>query len=455
MTEIKRVLACLVAVVLATTAAAPSATASAPVFAPASYSGTLPDGATWVARVPSGWNGTVVLFSHGFRPGPDNPAVDAPDQATADALLTRGFALAGSSYAHTGWALDTAVRDQLDTLAALRQRIGPVREVIAFGQSMGGLVSALLVERAGRNIDGALTTCGLVGGALNLNNYQLDGTYAMAKLLLPGQPIQLTKFTTLAQANATVTALSDALRAAQTTPAGRARIALAAALMNAPTWFTGATPPSTRDWAGQQEAQYNWLQGTLPFAIPARITINAVANGDSSWNVGVNYSELLHRSAQSAQVAGLYRQAGLDLKADLTTLSKNATITPDLPAVRWLARTSTPTGRLSKPELTLHTIADNLAPVEYQEQYRGQVGRAGAGPLLRQAYVSRIGHCAFTPAEHVAALLAVQNRIRMGTWRSAAPEALQASADSLGLGGAAFIRYQPPPFVNDRADRRH
>lgn len=447
MAIVKRVLTCLVAVVLTTAAAAPHAQGSAA----ASYAGTLPNGATWVARVPSDWNGTVVLFSHGFRPGPDNPAVDAPDRATADALLARGFALAGSSYAHTGWALDTAVQDQLDTLAALRQHVGPEREVIAFGQSMGGLVSALLAERGGRDIDGALTTCGLVGGALNLNNYQLDGTYAMAQLLLPGQPIQLTKFTTPAEANATVTALTNALRAAQTTPSGRARIALAAALMNAPTWFTGPTPPSPRDWAGQQEAQYNWLLATLPFVVPARITINAVAGGDSSWNVGVHYAGLLRRSAQSGQVAGLYRQAGLDLTADLATLSRNATITPDLPAVRWLARTSVPTGRLAKPELTLHTIVDNLAPVEFHQQYGGKVRRAGAEPLLRQAYVSRVGHCAFTPAEHVAALLAVQNRIRTGTWRHAAPEALQSTAESLGLGGAAFVRYQPPPFVNDRA----
>ncbi|MBP2326625.1 pimeloyl-ACP methyl ester carboxylesterase [Kibdelosporangium banguiense] len=444
----KRALTCFVAAVLgATVLVTPSASAQT---APTGYSGTLPDGATWVARVPSGWNGTVVLFSHGFRPGPENPAADSPDPATADALLAKGFALAGSSYARPGWALDTAVQDQLDTLAALRRHVGPAREVIALGQSMGGLVSALLAERSGRNIDGALTTCGLVGGALNLNNYQLDGTYAMAQLLLPGQPIQLTRFTTPAEANATVSALTNALRTAQATPAGRARIALAGAMMNAPTWFTGPTPPSARDWAVQQEAQYNWLVGTLPFVIPARITINAVAGGDSSWNVGVNYAKLLHESAQSSQVAGLYRQAGLDLRADLATLSRNATIAPEPAAVRWLARTSVPTGRLSIPELTLHTLADSLAPVEYHQEYGGKVRRAGAEPLLRQTYVSRIGHCAFTPAEHVAALLAVQNRIRTGTWRSATPEALQATAESLNLGGAAFVRYQPPPFVNDR-----
>ena len=41
---------------------------------------------------------------------------------------------------------------------------------------MGGLVSALETQRPRGQIDGTLTTCGLVAGALNLNNYQLDGS---------------------------------------------------------------------------------------------------------------------------------------------------------------------------------------------------------------------------------------------------------------------------------------
>ena len=48
------------------------------------------------------------------------------------------------------------------------------------------------MARAGR-IDGALTTCGIVAGAIQLNNYQLDGEYVMAKLLAT-TPIQLVNF---------------------------------------------------------------------------------------------------------------------------------------------------------------------------------------------------------------------------------------------------------------------
>ena len=71
--------------------------------------------------MPSSWNGILVLYSHGF--GPPLPA-NAPDAATRDALLARGYALAGSSYDPAGswWALNTAVSDQFATIGAVRRQ---------------------------------------------------------------------------------------------------------------------------------------------------------------------------------------------------------------------------------------------------------------------------------------------------------------------------------------------
>jgi len=449
--HLKKTLTGLAALLCLATTVTGTADAAAPVVA--RHTGTLADGATWIADVPANWNGSLVLFSHGFRPGPDNPAADAPDPATADALLHRGFALAGSSYAHAGWALDTAVADQLDTLAAVGHRVGRPREVLAYGQSMGGLVSALLAERGRTAIDGALTTCGLVGGALNLNNYQLDGTYAVASLLLPGEDVQLTGFTTAAQAQATADRLAAALRQAQTTAAGRARIALAATLFDMPDWAGDQPRPAPTDYAAREQGQYEIMLNVLQFVLPARVSINAVAGGDSSWNAGVDYARLLRRSADRDLVQALYREAGAPLGGDLTRLTAGARIRPSAAAIDWLGRTSVPTGRLAMPELTLHTVSDELAPVQYESEYSDKVAHAGKAALLRQAYVARAGHCRFTPAESVAALLTLQDRVRSGHWGGTTEAAaLQAKAATLGLGDAAFERYRPGPFVNDRAD---
>ena len=57
----------------------------------------------------------LLLYSHGFGP---LVAADAPDPTTPQALLDRGYALAGSSYDPNGswWALQSAVPDQFQTI---------------------------------------------------------------------------------------------------------------------------------------------------------------------------------------------------------------------------------------------------------------------------------------------------------------------------------------------------
>ncbi len=146
--------------------------------------GTTSDGGTWIADVPANWNGTLLLYSHGY--GTLSPQ-DAPDPNTQAALLADGYALAGSGYDPNGslWALGSAVRDQFQTLQAVKKTVLPSRptQVLAFGTSMGGLISALEDQQSNGRLDGALTTCGLVAGGIQLNNYQLDGEYALNKLL--------------------------------------------------------------------------------------------------------------------------------------------------------------------------------------------------------------------------------------------------------------------------------
>jgi hypothetical protein len=82
--------------------------------------------------------------------------------------------------------------------------------------------------------------------------------------------------------------------------------------------------------------------------------------------------------------------------------------------------------------------------VQQEDAYRDAVRRAGQSGSLRQAYVARPGHCAFTPAELVAAVYALEHRVRTGQWdgRTTA-EALQRAALGLNLGAAAYIRFEP------------
>ncbi|MGW5658381.1 alpha/beta hydrolase [Streptomyces humi] len=415
------------------------------------YSGTLSDGATWIADKPAQWNGTLLLFSHGFGP---TTAADAPSTAARQALLDAGYALVGSSYDPNGsmWALDSAERDQFAALTAFRRQVGTPTRTISVGQSMGGLVNARLARDGAGRIDGSLGLCGLVAGGVDLDNYQLDAEYTLATFFDPADAEKLVNLDSQADASALAGRLTKAVESAQQTSTGRARIALAAAYLNLTDWAPGQQPPAPGDFAGQEEQQYAWLaQGLLGFIVPARWSVEQSAGGNTSWNKGVDYAGLLHKSSHAKQVRALYRDAGLDLRTDLNRLTRGADIAADPAAVAHLKRTSTAGQSLAVPLLDIHTTADQLVPVEQESAFAGRVRRAGDSALLRQAYVARQSHCNFTTAEVVAGLHAVEHRLDTGQWDDAATTAeLQHSAEELGLGGAAFTDYRPARLTGTR-----
>lgn len=415
------------------------------------YSGTLSDGATWIADEPARWNGTLLLFSHGFGP---TTAADAPSAAARQALLDAGYALAGSSYDPNGsmWALDSAERDQFAALTAFRRQVGAPTRVISVGQSMGGLVNARIARDGAGRVDGSLGLCGLVAGGVDLDNYQLDAEYTLATFFDPADADKLVNLDSQADAGALADRLTQAVETAQRTPTGRARIALAAAFLNLTDWAPGQQPPAPDDFTGQEQQQYAWLaQGLLGFIVPARWSVEQSAGGNTSWNKGVDYAGLLHKSSHAKQVKALYRDAGLDLRTDLNRLTRDADISADPAAVAHLKRTSTAGQSLAVPLLDIHTTADQLVPVEQESAFAGRVRGAGDSARLRQAYVARQSHCDFTTAEVVAGLHAVEHRLDTGRWDNSATSAeLQHSAERLDLGGAAFTDYRPGRLTGTR-----
>jgi alpha-beta hydrolase superfamily lysophospholipase len=431
-----------------------AATASTAGAATMHYTGTLTDDATWIADVPSDWNGVLLLYSHGFGP---LVAADAPDAASRDALLARGYALAGSSYDPHGswWALKSAVEDQFETIDAATAALPRAADrVIAVGSSMGGLVSALEAEQGAGRIDGALTTCGIVAGGIELNNYQLDGEYVITKLLATA-PIQLVNYPDLGAGAATGFALQAVANQAQTTPEGRARLSLALAFLNAtPAAGPGQPPAPSNDPDAVEAAQFESMFGggfpIIAFVNAARPWIEMSAGGNASWTLGEDFAALLDHSPYASTVRALYRAAGLDLKADLATLTAGADIPADADAITSLQETSVPTGRLVVPELDLHTVHDPLVPVEMENDYAAVVRAAGNNALLRQAYVDRFGHCAFSASEIVAGVEAVRHRVETGRWDSVAQsQKLEQFAATLGLDPAAFVQYRPNPLSGD------
>lgn len=430
---------------------------------PVTLTGTLPDGATWKAEVPSPWNGTLILYNHGYVPpipGIQNPAIDVSDPLTGGYLLSQGYALAGSSYASIGWAVADALRDQLAVLDVFAKQVGKPKATYTWGDSLGGMITAGLVQIAPQRFAGALPMCGVLGGGVGVWNQGLDGAYALKTLLAPSSPLQLVHIT---DPGGNLNLAEQGLAAAQATPQGRARVALAAALSDVPGWFDPATPePARNDVATQELNQFKFFQQLgIPFEFAFRAELEARAGGNPSWNTGVNYFDQLRKSADRHEVELLYRQAGLSLSADLAALNKAPRIAADPAAVRYLTRFITYDGDLGHvPVLTLHTTGDPLVVPEHEQAYASVVARAGDSGLLREAFVHRAGHCTMTPAERIAALQALFARVRTGRWDGlTTPAALNARAaalpSSLQLAPPSYVAFQPTPFLRPFDRLRH
>jgi pimeloyl-ACP methyl ester carboxylesterase len=425
------ILVLVLALVLAAISPAPRARADE------EFSGELANGTTWIAAVPDDWNGTLLLHGHGYLPSfvPfPNPTPSVASIPAAADLLDLGYAVAASSYADKGWALPTAPDDQLDSLEAAIAAIGTEpRTVIAYGSSMGGLVTAMLAESAGDLINGAMPTCGIVAGGADLNNYQLDGAHAINQLLADGS-IEIAGYATQGAAFAATGALQAAVNSGQSTPEGRARIALAAALYQ-------LDDPSD-------------LADVLGFVTPARYDLITAAGGDTGWNEGVDYWHLFSGSPFHRTVSDLYRQAGLDLRADLNVLTETADVPFDETAVNSMVGHSQPKGELQMPVLSIHTTDDLIVPVEHEEEYADDVRSQGNTSLFRQVFVDRSGHCNFTSAELIAGVKLLEERVDTGRWSSESVDhhELNRSATSLDLGESAFIHFKPGEFIGDRSD---
>jgi len=441
-----RILAALVPLAVVTGLVGPATAATS---APSHVEGVLPDGSTYVMDVPADWNGTVLLYSHGYVPdGVPNPARNAPSDAVRTALLDAGYAQIGSSYPETGWVLERALPAQIATLDLFRDRFGKPRRTIAWGTSLGGMITTGLAERHGHRFSGTLSMCGLQqGGVANWNN-TLDPLFAIRTLLAPGSTTPLVRLPDQPAAFASIGALTAALDGAQATPQGRARIALAAALHNIPAWTDANQPePAPGDHDTAQLNQFGVLHLTIFVGLSWRQEAEEHAGGNMSWNTRVDYGRMLARSSIRAEVEALYARAGLSLADDLTTLAAASRISADPAAVGYLIRNISFGGRLTRPMLTIHTTGDPLVSVQVQHAYEDAVDGAHRSPLLRQAYVHRGGHCTFTTGEMLAALRTLERRVSSGRWSGTDPAALNQLAAHLDpTTTPAYVDYRPAPY---------
>ena len=168
-----RVLAALSSVALVATvvvaspahaaAVAPQCDGKVPV---SSCAGATSDGAPFAMQVPANFNGTVILWSHGYRPNVAVPAgipgyggytvkntpetaggQQGGDFAATNYLLSQGYALMGSGFARQGWNLDSALATNVELVSTFKTQFPKTTRVLAWGNSLGGIITQVLAEK--------------------------------------------------------------------------------------------------------------------------------------------------------------------------------------------------------------------------------------------------------------------------------------------------------------------
>jgi pimeloyl-ACP methyl ester carboxylesterase len=123
--------------------------------------GATSDGAPYAMMVPANFNGTVYLYSHGYRPNIAIPAgipgyggytvtntpQPGPNEAVIGALLAKGYGVVGSGFARQGWNADSAVKTNVELVGAFKKQFTKTTKVIAWGESLGGFITQALAEK--------------------------------------------------------------------------------------------------------------------------------------------------------------------------------------------------------------------------------------------------------------------------------------------------------------------
>lgn len=371
---------------------------------PFDYSGVL-DGARIRIVVPSNWNGALVVYLHGSRVGAAAPAeVEMVPRVMAGslpllepALLARGYALAASDFGADDLGVKEGADDTTALIAYFQGRVGEPTRVIAVGQSGGGLSALKLAEDRPRYLTGALAACPPASGMTNNADRWLDFSVAYAAAF--GWPAD--KWGPVEDVRAGLNFQRDVAPAAQVPTANGS---------NRGNWefvrLITKTAPEAFWTVDPMQAGPGWAMKLLSATV-TREQAEGFAGGPVAQNAGRKYTLTAREKADLSNL-------GVNADELLAKVNSRADIVAGARSRDYLERFGGVRGMLRRPAVTLHTTLDGLTDVSHESAYRQMVAAAGRQDMLVQAYVKGVGHCAFTSAQVLAGLDAVESWIASG-----------------------------------------
>jgi pimeloyl-ACP methyl ester carboxylesterase len=404
----------------------------------------------WVLDVPADFNGTLLVWSHGYTFTPV-PGSNAPSVSVRDSLLDQGYALVGSSYAGggTGWAVREGVRAGVEAVGIARRRIGAgrVETVFAWGNSLGGLITQTLAERHPELVEGVAPLCGVLAGTNRNLDLALDVAVGVKQFFYP--KLRLRGFPSRAAAEANLDAATKAVLGQLSDPdtqaAATGRMLALAAL--------SGTAEKTKTYNGAGTAASvgavtESVLTALNYGTLGRYDIEQRVGGNPSTNRGTDYRERVTDRAVARFTAFGFGEGLLSAYArSLQTYGKR--VSADPAARRAASRLGNPSGELADATLTMHTVHDPLVIVQNERVFARRVARHHDSARLQQLFIQPpayttdapygAGHCNFTTAQYVGVVDALSGWVRTG----ARPSATDLTQLFAAQSGALDLDFRP------------
>jgi pimeloyl-ACP methyl ester carboxylesterase len=149
--------------------------------------GATSDTAPYMFLTTPAFNGTVLVWSHGLRPNVDIPAgipsyggykvTNTPEPAPGGdatviaALLGAGYGIAGSGFSRQGVNVQQAVATNVELIGVFKKKYPTTTKVVAWGASLGTLISQTLAEKHPTLVDSVALMCPATAPTEALTSY--------------------------------------------------------------------------------------------------------------------------------------------------------------------------------------------------------------------------------------------------------------------------------------------
>ena len=334
--------------------------------------GRFGPGALYRLVRPDNWNGTLLLYAHGFVSTADPVALPPEADLFISLVTPQGVAVAYSSYSENGWAVKDGAQRTHQLLGIFESTFGTPSRVYIGGASMGGLIAIELVERYPDVFAGALPACAAAGGTRAQFDYL-----------------------------ANVRALFDVMYPAAGLPGDAGAVPTG---IDVPTEIAGPAAAAIAGDFGLGAATIaRIVQTPVPFSTGPQLVesmVTALVGHAGSFS---EFTPLMPSSRYFDNQATIYSSPVL---SPLVLAAINGTVdrfAASPSALNYMEHNYQPSGDLPIPMLMLATSLDPVLPGFHQAAYRGLVTAAGRSDLLVQRTITRYGHCNFTPGEIAAA----------------------------------------------------